>query len=55
MQLVVKQEQEELLSAREELLRELDKGIRDMEAGRVYPHEQIMKEICEEFGLVLDV
>ena len=55
MNTTVKQESEEIRKAREELFRELDKGIRDMEAGRVYPYEQIMKEICEELGLVLDV
>ena len=48
-------ETEEMTKAREELFRELDKGIRDMEEGRVYPHEQVMKELFEEFGVVLDV
>ncbi len=51
MQAVAKRESEELRRAREELFRELDKGIRDMERGDVIPHEQMMREIRAEFGL----
>lgn len=55
MQAVAKQESEELQRAREELFRELDKGIRDMEEGRVIPAEQAIKDIAIKYGLVLDV
>ena len=34
-----------------ELFAELDKGIEDMEAGRVTPHEEAMKKIRESVGL----
>ena len=51
MQAVAKRELEELRKAREELFRELDKGIRDMERGDVIPHEQMMREIRAELGL----
>lgn len=52
MQAVVKRESEELRRAREELFRELDKGIRDMERGDVIPHEQMMREIRAKYGLL---
>ncbi len=51
MQAVAKQESEELRRAQEELFRELDKGIRDMEEGRVIAHDECMKQIREELGL----
>lgn len=34
-----------------ELFVELDKGIDDMEAGRVTPHDEAMKKIRESVGL----
>ena len=34
-----------------ELFEELDKGIEDMEEGRVTPHEEAMKKIRESVGL----
>lgn len=34
-----------------ELFSELDKGINDMEAGRVTPHDETMKKIRESVGL----
>lgn len=52
MQAVAKREAEELRRAREELFRELDKGIRDMERGDVIPHEQMMREIRAKYGLL---
>ena len=51
MQIAARKESEEIRRAREELFRELDKGIRDMEQGDVIPHEQMMREIRAEFGL----
>ena len=51
MEAVTKFSAEELRKAREELHRELDKGIRDMEMGRVIPHDEMMKQLYEEFGL----
>jgi len=33
---------------KEELMRELDKGIADMEAGRLIPHEEVMRMLYEE-------
>ena len=35
----------------QELFIELDKGIEDMEAGRVTPHDEAMKKIRESVGL----
>lgn len=55
MKVVTKQESEELRKAREELFRELDKGIRDLERGDVIPHEDFMREICAKYGVALDV
>ena len=55
MQAVAKREAEERTRAREELFRELDKGIRDMEEGRVVPAEQAINDIAIKYGLVLDV
>ena len=46
MQAVAKQTTEDLRKAREELFRELDKGICDMEEGRVIPAEQAIKDIA---------
>lgn len=51
MQAIANKETEEQRKALEELLRELDKGIRDMEEGRVIPHDECMKQIREELGL----
>lgn len=51
MQAVAKQTPDDLRRAREELFRELDKGIRDMERGDVIPHDECMKQIREELGL----
>ena len=42
---------EELRKAREELHRELDKGIRDMEQGNVISHEEMMRQISLKYGL----
>lgn len=55
MQAVAKQTTEELRKAREELFRELDKGIRDLEQGNVISHEDFMEEMCEKYGVVLNV
>lgn len=52
MEAVAKRESEELRKAREELFRELDKGIRDMERGDVIPHDQMMREIRAKYGLL---
>lgn len=51
MQAVAKQTSDDLRRAREELFRELDKGIRDMEQGNVISHDECMKQIREELGL----
>ena len=51
MQAVAKRESDELRIAREELFEELDKGICDMEEGRVISHDECMKQIREELGL----
>lgn len=45
---------EEIQKAREELFRELDKGIRDMEQGNVIPCEESIRNIQVKYGL-LDV
>ena len=42
---------DELRKAREELHRELDKGIRDMERGDVILHDEMMQQLYAEFGL----
>lgn len=55
MQAITKRESEEIRRAREELFRELDKGIRDMERGDVIPHDEFMKQMCVKYGVVLDV
>ena len=34
-----------------ELFADLDKGIEDMEAGKVTPHDETMKKIRESIGL----
>lgn len=52
MQAVAKRESEELRRAREELFRELDKGIRDMERGDVIPCDEAIKQIREKYGLI---
>jgi len=51
MQAVANQTTEEIRKAREDLFRELEKGIRDMEQGDVIPHDECMKQIREELGL----
>ena len=51
MEAIRNKNQEELRKAREELFRELDKGIRDMEQGNVTPHEETMRMIYAKFGL----
>jgi len=51
MQAVAKQESDEIQKAREELFRELDKGIRDMERGDVIPFEESIKRIRKKYGL----
>lgn len=51
MQAVANRESKELRKAREELFRELDRGIRDMERGDVIPHDECMKQIRKELGL----
>ena len=55
MKAEAKRESEELRQTQEELFRELDKGIRDMEEGRVIPVEQAIKDIAMQYGLILDV
>lgn len=51
MEAVAKKYSDEITNQREELFRELDKGIRDMRKGDVIPHEEAMKIIREELGL----
>lgn len=51
MQVAATREAEELTRVREDLFRELDKGIRDMERGDVIPHDEFMKQIREELRL----
>lgn len=51
METVAKRTSDELEKAREELFRELDKGIRDMERGDVIPHDEAMRQIRKELGL----
>lgn len=51
MEAVAKRDSEELRRAREELFRELDKGIRDMERGDVIPCDEAIRQIREELGL----
>lgn len=41
----------EEITQEQALFTELDKGIEDMEAGRVTPHEEAMKKIRESVGL----
>ena len=56
MQAVAKKTSEDLRKVREELFRELDKGIRDLEQGNVISHEDFMKEMSAKYGaVVLDV
>jgi len=55
MQAVAKRESEDLRRVQEELFRELDKGIRDMERGDVIPCDEFMKRMCAKYGVVLDV
>ena len=52
MEAVAKRESEELRRAREELFRELDKGIRDMERGDVIPCDEAIRQIREKYGLL---
>ena len=54
MEAIAKRESKELRKAREELFRELDKGIRDMEQGDVIPCDEAVKQIRAKYGL-LDV
>ena len=51
MEKAVTYTKEEMQKAREELFRELDKGIRDMEEGRVIPCDEAIRQIREELGL----
>lgn len=51
MEAVARRDLESLRKQREELFRELDKGIRDMEQGDVTPHEETMRLIYAELGL----
>ena len=51
MQAVAKRESDELQKAPEELFRELDKGIRDMERGDVIPCDEAIRQIREKYGL----
>ena len=39
---------------KEELMRELDKGISDMEAGRLIPHEDVIRMLREELEAYCD-
>ena len=41
----------EEITQEQALFTELDKGIEDMEAGRVTPHDEAMKKIRESVGL----
>lgn len=54
MEAVAKKEPEKIRRAREELFRELDKGIRDMEQGDVIPCDEAIGQIRVKYGL-LDV
>lgn len=51
MQVIAKKETEEMRRAKDELFKELDKGIRAMERGDMIPHEEAMRIICDELGL----
>ncbi|MBQ2986673.1 MAG: hypothetical protein IJE23_04245 [Tyzzerella sp.] len=51
MQALAKQETDEIQKAREELFRELDKGIRDMERGDVISCDEAVRQIREKYGL----
>lgn len=51
MKVADKRESDELKKHRDELFRELDKGIRDMERGNVIPHDETMRMIRKELGL----
>lgn len=54
MEAAAKRESEKLRKAREELFRELDKGIRDMERGDVILCDEAIRQIRVKYGL-LDV
>lgn len=55
MEATVKREAEDLREQREELFRELDKGLRDMERGDVIPHEEVMRNLFEKYGAYINV
>ncbi|MCM1222891.1 MAG: type II toxin-antitoxin system RelB/DinJ family antitoxin [Lachnospiraceae bacterium] len=44
----------EEMMARLELYQKICAGLKDVEAGRVIPGEQVMAELCEKFGVVQD-
>jgi len=52
MQTAARKESEEIRKAREELFRELDKGIRDMERGDVIPCDEALQQIRVKYGLL---
>lgn len=52
MEMAMTLNMEEEKKAWEELRYELDKGIRDMEQGRVTSHEETMRLVYEELGLL---
>ena len=39
---------------REEIDARIDEAERDIAEGRVYDHEDVMRELCEEFGMDYD-
>lgn len=51
MEAVARCEVEDLRIQREELFRELDKGIRDMEQGNIISCDEAIRQIREELGL----
>ena len=52
MEATVKREAEELREQREELFRELDKGICDMERGDIISCDEAIRQIREKYGLL---
>ena len=49
---VARQETDQLKKQREELFRELDKGIHDMERGDVVPCDEAIRQIRGKYGLM---
>lgn len=51
MEVTARKESEDIIRAREELFRELDKGIRDMERGDIIPCDEAIRQIRLKYGL----